>query len=511
MRVMICVLSVVGLVVGQDPLYDFQSWHLHSISGSTGDLDLEPVWEQGFTGAGVTIAYTGSMPALTHEELDGKFNTKVSAITDEGTEDYRTSLVSVAVGTANNMVCSRGVAPNASFAILDSTYGSAINCEWLKKYLPKLAHIYVIDYGGPDGPQYQTSSPGCLQGIQMLFELGAIVITISGDGGDKDNCNNDNYANSPFAISIGYHTKNGDIPSRTEKCACTLVSAPSGDIDKNILIPAATQSPVSCNFFGGSRYAASASAGVVALMLEASNFKATSRDIQHVLVTTATQPRHAKAHKNGAGLRWSNKLGFGMINASAAVARMRSWAYVRDLQVLYERSKVRTLIPDLGSSVSYFEFREPLLVERIGVLLHLQHPSPGDLQISIISPQGTESVLAEPRGEVDSSQYMLTSNIVNKVSVRPLNAAGKDVKAVFASSVTYYTVQEEANCCQFPQCKLTLFKDQEVDNGESQRLLLLPYSECDPATYLFNAMHLRQFAAPQIIVLGIVVFTLFLI
>ena len=49
-------------------------------------------------------------------------------------------------------------------------------------------------------------------------------------------------------------------------------------------------------------------AGVIALMLEASNFTATSRDIQHTLVATATPPSDAKAQRNGAGLMWSNKV-----------------------------------------------------------------------------------------------------------------------------------------------------------------------------------------------------------
>ncbi len=36
---------------------------------------------------------------------------------------------------------------------------NSFDCEWLVQYLPKKSHVYVIDYGGPDGPENLTPCP----------------------------------------------------------------------------------------------------------------------------------------------------------------------------------------------------------------------------------------------------------------------------------------------------------------------------------------------------------------
>ena len=62
-------------------------------------------------------------------------------------------------------------------------------------------------------------------------------------------------------------------------------------------------------------------AGVVALMLEATNHNLSPRDIAHLLVESATLPSGVPSEKNGAGLEYNEQIGFGNIDAGKAVSK----------------------------------------------------------------------------------------------------------------------------------------------------------------------------------------------
>ena len=54
------------------------------------------------------------------------------------------------------------------------------------------------------------------------FFFGPTLTRHIGDGGEKDNCNYDNYANSPHAITVAFHSKDGAIPKNAEPCAAAV-------------------------------------------------------------------------------------------------------------------------------------------------------------------------------------------------------------------------------------------------------------------------------------------------
>ena len=106
-------------------------------------------------------------------------------------------------------------------------------------------------------------------------------------------------------------------------------------------MPTASSTDSSCGHVSGGQYAAAHTglsfffdqsfflhlififsfiiAGVVALMLEATNHRLSPFDIAHILVESATFPPQVRGERNGAGLSYNDQIGFGMIDAGKAV------------------------------------------------------------------------------------------------------------------------------------------------------------------------------------------------
>ena len=95
-----------------DPLYSAQEWVFDV-------MNVQPVWEQGFTGKGVVIRVNDPEGVdATHPELAKNFNEAASCDNylppDPAINHHGTAVASVAVGGGNNGQCSVGVAPDAT-------------------------------------------------------------------------------------------------------------------------------------------------------------------------------------------------------------------------------------------------------------------------------------------------------------------------------------------------------------------------------------------------------------
>lgn len=177
----------------------------------------------------------------------------------------------------------------------------------------------------------------------------------------------------------------------------------------------------------GTSSAAPTIAGVVALMLQA-NPQLTWRDVRYILMKTARQldagrvphavtlpsgdtyvPEPAWV-RNGAGLWFDNWYGFGLADASAAVAMARSYTgYLTGNmkssgKVAVFGSGCDSANPACGDEIPVGEaegLEVPIAVaatsvskiEAVQLSLTLDDVSPGDLAVELISPSGTRSVL----------------------------------------------------------------------------------------------------------------------
>ena len=99
----------------EDPKYDAQSWVYQMI-------DVEPIWEQGYSGRGVRMMINDDGIDLTSPDFaplpDGtaKFDPLVSCLGNQSLPaSHGTGCGAIAMANAQNGFCSRGIAPNSTF------------------------------------------------------------------------------------------------------------------------------------------------------------------------------------------------------------------------------------------------------------------------------------------------------------------------------------------------------------------------------------------------------------
>jgi subtilisin-like proprotein convertase family protein len=98
----------------------------------------------------------------------------------------------------------------------------------------------------------------------------------------------------------------------------------------------------------------------------------------------------------------NHKYGFGVVDASKAVSRAKTWTNNVVPQVVMEKGRAtKVVIPDMDpngveQSVTFDAATDgELIIEYVEVDFDSDHPYPGDLQIVLTAPSGTQSVLAE--------------------------------------------------------------------------------------------------------------------
>jgi subtilisin-like proprotein convertase family protein len=276
--------------------------------------------------------------------------------------------------------------------------------------------IYNSSWGPPDsGTSADMQAPGPLtraalrRGVtQGRGGLGAIYVWAAGNGrANHDNVNADGYASSIYTVAVAATDNAGRAAWYSEPGAPILVNAPSSGPAGGGVRTTAPGSAGCTDEFGGTSSAAPLVAGVVALMLEA-NPALTWRDVQHILVRTAERndPAHPDWTPNGAGLWVNHDYGFGRVNAAAAVALARNWATVNPAYTLTAPKRaVSAAIPARAPLSTTVRVADSFPVEHVEVIVNIQHPSRGQLDIALISPSGTVSTLMAGRARDHGANY----------------------------------------------------------------------------------------------------------
>jgi subtilisin family serine protease len=403
-----------------DPLLPSQ-WYLVG-ENANANINVLPVWPH-FTGKGVTIAvvdegmeYTNKdigpqyVPGLSHDFVDADNDPRPEKIG----EGHATSVGTIAAGAANNGYGTVGAAPGASIASIRFLGVSALGFDSGTAITFGLDHVDVYNHSWGRGDNWLDLSrfvAGEPEAIQRAITegrggLGAVLVMSAGNDGDSgENTNYSAWTADRRIIVVSATTSTGVYGDYSAKGASVFVSAPGGmGGSGGISFPADDISGLRGYSFTdlsddnnhGTSYSAPLVSGVVALMLEA-NADLTWRDVKHILADSARKidAQSDSWQINGAGRAFSEELGFGMVDAAAAVELALGWknvgAEVMKTSGLLESGAV---VPDGGVLEVTYAAGAGLKLENVQSLVDIKTWNRGELEVSLISPSGTVAKLA---------------------------------------------------------------------------------------------------------------------
>lgn len=405
-----------------DPMYANQ-WHLH---GSPWGIDADRV-PANLTGKGVTIAIVDDGLQHIHPEISPNYAAAHSYNYNDPQsddpaphpdDDHGTAAAGVAVAAKDNGYCGRGVAPGAKVsgirliadAVTDMTEATALTLHAMSDN-----DIFSCSWGPDDdghtmaGPGFLTERAMALYAGQLRGRLGrgSIYVWAAGNGRDNgDSCAFDGYASSPFAFAIGAIDNAGKRAWYSEGCAALLAVAPSsgngGGIVTSDLLGPNGYSPTDCtDRFGGTSAAAPMAAGVIALMLQ-KRPELTWRDVKHIIARAAVPINQGDGswHINAAGFHHSHEYGFGLLKLLPLLEEVgrhtllppqyRFWT--TGMRIIQAPTGFIPYTFDVAVNGTGIQF-----IEHVQLTCSLDHTSRGSVTITLQSPQGTISRMADER------------------------------------------------------------------------------------------------------------------
>ncbi len=430
--------------IPNDPLFSDQ-WHLVNtgqMGGTVGaDTNIETAWDLA-QGTGVVIGIVDDGLQYAHPDLNSRYRQDLSYDFNDNDADpspvfssevHGTAVAGVAAASGNNGIGVSGSAPEASLAGLRLNAGPSN--DWMNANALSYMNQDIDIYNNSWKPGASFLSPGPLTLAAMedgvingRDGLGSIYLFAGGnDRQDGLNVNYNGLANSRYTIAVAAIDHNGKQAIYSESGAPLLISGYSSaglpdtpgiattDLLGSYGYFSGDYTDNSANGFGGTSSATPLVAGVIAQLLDI-NPNLSWRDVQHILVETAehNDPSDLDWTTNGAGHLVNHKYGFGAIDATAAVKAATDWVTVgQEISTTSGRLDVNQDIPDNNPTgiSSTFTINDDIDIEWVEIVFDATHSARGDLEIVLISPDGTESVLAESHKDSQDnySNWVLTS------------------------------------------------------------------------------------------------------
>jgi len=419
-----------------DPLIN-QQWHLkfNSQSGALAgtDLNIESVWAYPTTGAGrrgrgVRIGIVDDGVQTSHPDFAGNIDTANDYDWNDSTpndpnpgtgDDHGTACAGDAAARGNNGIGVAGSAPEATIVgmrLIANTTTDQQEADAMN-YLPQLIQIKSNSWGPSDtGTILEAPGSLTLAALKNAAETGrsgngTIFMWAGGNGLEvNDNSNYDGYANSIYTIAVGAFDSRSRQAYYSEPGANLVITAPSSGaspaLGKTTTDRTGSAGYVSGDYdseFGGTSSSTPTAAGVVALMLEA-NPNLGWRDVQEILLRSAKKvnPSDAdwKAPVAPDNINHNHKFGGGLIDAAAAVGLATAWTNLGEqLKRTIAQTGLSVAIPTQNATGVTREFtvaaQDNIRVEHVTVTVNINHTARGNLKITLTSPSGTVSRLAE--------------------------------------------------------------------------------------------------------------------
>ncbi|WP_339774682.1 S8 family serine peptidase [uncultured Thalassospira sp.] len=397
-----------------------------------GAINADEVWED-YTGAGVLVGIVDNGVDYTHPDIDDNYDTSKDWDYLDGDADpyptynnegHGTALAGIVAGERNGQGIV-GVAYGATVAGARGAVGPTGAWTWSKSIAWNSSHkdfdvtnnsysskIYLKMNFLADSNHQQIANGLKLGAEQGRGGLGTIMVFSAGnDRADGYDANYDNRSGSRYTVAVGSVAMDLAYASYSAPSAAMLLTAPGENIDT-------TNATEPYGFFddeyayawlGGTSASAPVVSGVAALILEA-NSALGWRDVQEIFALSAVQTDPGQAdwvwngatNWNGGGMHVNHNYGYGLIDARAAVRLAETWtrqSTSANEQSIVATSSATATIGDGGSVEQTLNIASDITVEQVEVVVDITHPHIGDLVITLISPDGTESILMNRAGK----------------------------------------------------------------------------------------------------------------
>ena len=439
-----------GLFLPDDPLFK-DEWHIRG-RGQNGakkasDARITPVWEQRdssgnlIRGTGITIGIVEDGVQMDHPDLVANisstyfFNWGSGAASDPNPQtaanNHGTPVAGVAAASGYNGIGVTGVAPQAKIAPLRFWSDPFTDSDEAELYAYGSSGIRVKNNSwGVGNRTTALTTLGTLakSSIANAAQGGQIILYAAGNGlQEGEDVNFRERQNSIYVLSVAASNDQGRQTDYSTPGSAVLITGPAGGDIFNFSSsrPQGTSTAdrtgtdgyniggvniygntdyVNADYtenFNGTSSACPVVSGVTALVLQA-NSSLNWRDVKEIYIRSATKNDSGDSDwaRNGAGFWFNHKYGAGLINASDAVRLAKNWSNLGTMtSVSVPLSSLPATIRDNNSSglVKYFDTRSlsGLRVEHATVTTDISHPSRGELEIQLTSPDGTTSRLAE--------------------------------------------------------------------------------------------------------------------
>jgi subtilisin family serine protease len=442
-----------------DPLVSKQ-WHLKFASQPGAvlgtDVNIDSVWSYptvgaGLRGRGIYVGIVDDGLQTGHPDLAVNVDTTIDKDWNgndlnpnpEGTgvngDNHGTACAGNVAAVGNNGVGVSGTAPEAKLVgmrLISGAVGDAEKAEAMtwKSTGAQIIHILSNSWG-PDDDGATLEGPGTLTLAALKSAVengrngkGTIITWAGGNGGDvNDNSNYDGYANSIYTIAVGAFDSQSQQAYYSELGSNLVICAPSDGNSPALGITTVDRSGalgyndgstsdeiLDANFtqtFGGTSSATPTVSGIIALILEA-NPNLGWRDVQEIIMRSAKKVNPTdtdwKTPIAPDNINHNHKFGAGLIDATAAVSMALNWVNLSaQLKRSIPQTGLNVAIPNKNTTGITREFvitpQNNLRVEHVTVTVNINHSARGNLKITLTSPNGTVSRLAEVHSDTNDN------------------------------------------------------------------------------------------------------------
>ncbi|MCP5229071.1 S8 family serine peptidase [Accumulibacter sp.] len=415
-------------------------WHLQATISVAGGANVVNVWDD-YRGAGVVVGVIDDGVDYTHPDLAANYafaldydarDLDFDAYPSDSTDRHGTTVAGVIAAALDNGEGGAGVAPEATLAGYRIGFGANGSYQQILSAFQWMASIDVANnswsFDGFLGDSFL--DPGFAPiGVALDTALatgrgglGPVVVFSAGNGRtDGQDVNYHNMQNSRGTIAVAATDSAGNVTWFSTPGAALLVAAPGQSLPTTDRVGAPGYSSGDYATMSGTSFSAPLVSGIAALMLDA-NPGLGWRDVQEILASTAVQTGspaswalNSADNWNGGAMHVSHDYGFGLVDAYAAARVAESWRGVStSANESVASSGVVTLnspLPDVGSLSSTVTLPAGLRIDHVEIDVALLHSNIGQLEITLASPDGTQSLLFDtPPTSQDDIFFTFSTN-----------------------------------------------------------------------------------------------------